>query len=313
MDRLRLPIAPGLLAGLFLAWPAAAQTPASAQTPAPTTAIVARYAVIFEEPRNDSPMVGDVAVGTVLEVLGRSEDYYLVSPPAGSDGIAWQRGWIPVVAFQPVPGSRSSVPGGTSNTSKTSNSSNNSGGRLMVRGFGYGGGLLFTASESFETILGGGFNSVFGIGGQVVFPNGVFAQASFDRFRDTGTRALVSGTQIFTLEIPNQITVTPILATVGYRGTKSGAIVPYFGGGMGWYTLEETSPSIPGAERVSSQHTGYHILGGAEFPVMRWMSIAGELQWATVPNALGDSGVSAVFGEKDLGGTSFRFKVIAGY
>jgi hypothetical protein len=305
MDRLRLHIAPGLLAGLFLAGPAAAaQTPASAQAPALTTAIVARYAVIYEEPRNDSPMVGDVAVGTVLEVLGRSDDYYLVSPAVGSEGITWQRGWIPVVAFQPVPTSAGRVQG---------DSSTSSGGRLMVRGFGYGGGLFFTASESFETILGGGFNSVFGFGGQVVFPNGVFAQASLGRFRDTGTRAFVSGGQVFTLEIPNQITVTPVLATVGFRGTKSGQLVPYFGGGIGWYTLEETSPTIPGAEGISSRHTGYHILGGAEFPVLRWMSIAGELQWATVPNALGESGVSAVFGEKDLGGTTFRFKVIAGY
>jgi hypothetical protein len=35
-------------------------------------------------------------------------------------------------------------------------------------------------------------------------------------------------------------------------------------------------------------------------------------QWATVPKALGESGISAVYGERNLGGTSFRFKLIVG-
>jgi hypothetical protein len=296
MHRLIQRVALGLMAGLIFTTAAFGQT-----TESPRVATVVRYAVILEEPERDSPTVGAVEAGTALTILGEVDDYYFVRAPQSDPPLGWENGWILVVAFEAV--NRKSAPEST----KTPRD-----GQLKIRGFGNFGGVLFTASESFETILGGSFNSVFGIGGQVVLPNGIYAQVSFDRLRDTGSRALVSGTQIFTLEIPNRITVTPILATVGYQGQKTSGIVPYFGGGVGWYTLDEDSPSIPDSETLSSQHTGYHIVGGAEFPVSRWLALAGEVQWATVPGAIGDSGVSAVFEEEDLGGTTFRFKVLFG-
>jgi hypothetical protein len=272
---------------------------ASGQTPeAPRTATVARYALILEEPEQNSPTVAAVEVGTSLVILGKVDDYYFVRAP---ENAGWENGWILVVAFEPV--NRKSAPESTQTRRD---------GKLKVRGFGNVGGVLFTASDSFETILGGSFNSAFGIGGQVVLPMGLYAQVSYDRLRDTGSRALVSGSQVFTLEIPNRITITPILATVGYQGLKTNGMVPYFGGGVGWYTLDEDSPTIPGSETLSSQHMGYHVVGGAEFPLAGWMSLAGEVQWATVPGAIGDSGVSAYFEENDLGGVTFRFKVLFG-
>lgn len=286
----------GLLAGVLTS-PAAAQTPE-----APKTATVVRYATIHEDPSRESPVVGAVEVGTTLDILGKVDDYYFVRAPGGDASVGWENGWILIVAFEAV-----------ERRNATDSATAVRDGRLMVRGFGEAGGLMFNARDSFETILGGTINSVVGFGGQVVFPNGVFAQASFDRVRRTGTRALVSGTQVFIVDIPNRITVTPILATVGYQGVKTSGFVPYFGGGIGWYTLEEDSPTVAGSEAITSKHTGYHVMGGAEFPLTRWVSIAGELQWATVPKALGDTGISAVYGEKDLGGTTFRFKVIAGY
>jgi hypothetical protein len=296
MHRLILRAALGLMAGMIFTTAAYGQT-----AEAPRLATVARYAVILEEPTRDSPTVGAVEAGTPLTILGKVDDYYFVRAPQSDPPASWENGWILVVAFEAV--NRKSA----SESTHTPRD-----GQLKIRGFGNIGGVLFTASDSFETILGGSFNSVFGIGGQVVLPMGLYAQVSYDRLRDTGSRALVSGSQIFTLEIPNRITVTPILATVGYQGQKTSGVVPYFGGGVGWYTLDEESPSIPGSERLSSQHMGYHVVGGAEFPLSRWISLAGEVQWATVPGGIGDSGVSAYFEESDLGGTTFRFKVLFG-
>lgn len=291
MHRIQWSTAAALLAGVFLASPVLAQTR--------TTFVVAGPAAIQEEPRGDGVTLGVVAAGTVVEILDTFETWYLVSAPATNavGVVSMQRGWINVESLQ-LPNGRRATAGG---------------GRFMARGFGHGGGLLFTARDSFETILGSTVNSVYGGGGQIVFPNGVFAQASIDRFRKTGTRALVSGNQVFTLEIPNRLTVTSIQMTGGYRVESSNRIATYFGGGAGWHTLEEASPSVPGAESVSKRSLGYHVLGGAEYPVMRWLWIAGEAQWATVPKALGETGVSAVYGEKDLGGTTFRLKLIVGY
>jgi hypothetical protein len=296
MDRLIQRAAFGLMAGVIFTTSAYGQTSES-----PKVAKVVRYAVILEEPERNSPMLGAVEAGTEVTILGKVDDYYFVRAPQSDPPASWENGWVLVVAFEAV--ERKLAPESTQTPRD---------GKLKIRGFGNFGGVLFTASDSFETILGGSFNSVFGLGGQVVLPMGLYAQVSYDRLRDTGSRALVSGSQIFTLEIPNQITVTPILATVGYQGLKTSGVVPYFGGGVGWYTLDEESPSIPGSETLSSQHMGYHVVGGAEFPLARWISLAGELQWATVPGAIGDSGVSAYFEESDLGGTTFRFKVLFG-
>ncbi len=40
--------------------------------------------------------------------------------------------------------------------------------------------------------------------------------------------------------------------------------------------------------------------------------MAGEIQRTVVPSVLGDTGVSVLFPEDDLGGTAFRFKLIVG-
>ena len=56
------------------------------------------------------------------------------------------------------------------------------------------------------------------------------------------------------------------------------------------------------------------MVGGAEFRIRRWLAAAGEAQWTTVPDALGKNatGVSSTFGETNLGGATFRAKVVIG-
>lgn len=280
------------IAASLLALLVFAAAPVQAQKP--RIVVVASAAAALEAPRGDSAVLIEVKPGTPVEVLDHWEDWYFVRAYAG-DAVAWQ-GWISARALQ--------LPGGRPVRGE---------GRFMARAFGEAGGLLFNARNSFETILGRSVNTVYGVGGQLVFPNGVFAQVGINRVRATGTRALVSGGQVFTLPIANRLTVTPVQATVGYRAAPSHRVVTYVGAGMGWHTLEEDSPSVPGTDIMNSRHVGYHILGGAELPIMRWFGLAGELQWSSVPKALGDTGVSAVYEEKDLGGTTFRVKLMVGY
>lgn len=128
---------------------------------------------------------------------------------------------------------------------------------------------------------------------------------------DPGTRAVVSGERIFTVDTPAVIAVTPVAATVGYRSPDYGRLAPYLGGGLGWHVLTEESPIA--AERTRQGKLGYHVVGGAEFVLARPLAIAAEAQWTTVPDAMGTTGVSAAFGEDDLGGATFRLKLIIGY
>jgi len=292
MDQIGSNVAIALIVGVLLAAPAAAQDV--------KTVKVERGTVVLEQARGDSFVLGSVRAGEVLEVLDRQGSWYLVTPPAAQVGkVPWTRGWIHASALDAV--------------SQAAAAPKTAPGRLMIRGFGHAGGTLFTARDSFDAILGTAFGSVYGAGGQVTFPNGVFAQVSADRFSKSGSRVLVSDDQLFTLPVPTRIVVRPIQATIGYRPVTSGVLTPYFGVGAGWHQLEEETPSIADAESISKGKVGYHVLGGAEVPVLPWVWLAGEVQWAAVPKSLGETGVSAVYQEKDLGGTTFRVKVMFGY
>ena len=88
--------------------------------------------------------------------------------------------------------------------------------------------------------------------------------------------------------------------------------VPYVGGGVGFLAYSETS-DFPGAsEEISDTFTSYHVLGGVDFPVSKWIGVGAEATWRFVPNGLEDSPVAEQFGEKDLGGLTFRVLVIVG-
>ena len=288
MHQIKWSTAVALLVGVFAASPVFAQKH--------RTETVTTPSVLLDAPRGDGNVLGDVPPGSPIEILDKFENWYLVNAPASKSGtILWQRGWIQADAIQ--------KPGGW----KARNS-----GRLMVRGFGHGGGMLFSASDSFKAIFGRSVNSIYGAGAQVVLPSGIFVQGSIDQFRHTGTRALVSGSQVFTVDVPNRVTLTPLQVTVGYRDYNLPKVATYAGGGVGWHRFQEESPTVPGADSFTQRKMGYHVLAGAEVPVARWVWVAGEVQWATVPKGLGETGVSAVFGEDDLGGTTFRVKFLIG-
>ena len=185
---------------------------------------------------------------------------------------------------------------------------------FMLRGFGDVGATTFTAEESFTAILGSSRGTVFGGGVEAVLPQGVFVNLRASRFRKTGQRVFVSGGEQFDLGIPTTIGVTPVQVTGGYRFPVVIGLTPYAGAGPGWYHFTETSQFADEDENVDERFTGFHLLGGAEVRLVRWLSLAGELQWATVPDAIGDdpNSVSHEFNESDLGGTTFRFKVVVG-
>jgi opacity protein-like surface antigen len=184
-----------------------------------------------------------------------------------------------------------------------------------VRGFVDIGNTTFTASQSFEAVLGKASGPVFGGGGEVRLPGSLFVSLRASRFSAEGERVFVSGGQTFPLGIPTTIAVTPIELTGGYRLVRRGwPVVPYGGGGVGWHRYQETSDFADPSENVSFTATGYHVVGGADVPLHRWVSAAVEAQWSRVPDAIGGdpNGVAQAFGESDLGGFTARVKVVIG-
>ncbi len=196
---------------------------------------------------------------------------------------------------------------------------------ISIRGVADGGVRTFTASESFRAVLGSSSGPIFGGGVEAVFSQHLFLSLHATRFRGTGERVFVFEGETFELGIPTTVTVTPIEVSVGYRFERPAAVrrpgpqrparlIPYIAGGIGWHRYEETSQFATDDENVSLQKLGYQALGGVEYRVNRWLGIAGEAGWSIVPDALGQepNGVAAEFDETDLGGASFRVKLVIG-
>lgn len=280
------------IAALFAAVSVSAQTPIRVQ--------VVRATVVLETARGDSVVLGRVMSGAVFEFLQQSGRWIQVAPLPGTTGAPspWRRGWVlatELTFLDPRPGRPASRPA-----------------EFLVRGFGQYAGTLFTARDSIEAVLDTSLGQSFGGGAQVVLRNGLFAQGSIDRFEKTGSRVVASNQQLFRLDVPNTVRITPIAATIGYRDARSDRSIGYVGAGVGWHVVEERSPALAATGNVRQGHVGYHLVGGAEYRVNSSLWLAGEVQWTTVPDALGQVGIAQTFGETNLGGTTFRVKVFIG-
>jgi opacity protein-like surface antigen len=194
------------------------------------------------------------------------------------------------------------------------------------RGFFDVGAVKLTAVKSFEAIVGTSTGSVFGGGGEVVLPSGIFVAVRASQVEKTGQRVFVFEGDTFPLGIDTTIKMRPFEVSGGFRfrglnrrpalprSLSASWLVPYIGGGIGWHRYEETSEFAEDDENVAETFRGYHLLGGAEVRVTRWFGVGGEFQWTTVPDALGQdpNGVSAAFDESNLGGAAFRVRLVIG-
>jgi opacity protein-like surface antigen len=186
---------------------------------------------------------------------------------------------------------------------------------FTVRGFADVGATAFTAEQSFTAVLGSRTGAVLGGGVEIVLPHGIFVGLHASRFRKTGERVFVSNGETFGLGIPTTVAVTPVQITGGYRFPRvAGRLTPYAGAGPGWYRYSETSEFAGDGEDVNERFSGFHVLGGAEVQLVRWLSLGGELQWATVPDAIGGdaNSVAREFSETNLGGTTVRARFVVG-
>lgn len=181
-----------------------------------------------------------------------------------------------------------------------------------VRGYGRVGWEWFLASDSFDAILGQNGGVLYGGGGQVIFRR-LFVDVSLERFEKTGERVFVFEGEVFPLGTPDRITLTPITVTAGWRFPSSERVTPYVGGGLGSLRFQETSDFADAGENVDERFTSYHALVGAEYAVTRWLFVAGEFRFTTVPDALGAPGISGEFDESNLGGYDVGVKVLAGF
>lgn len=172
----------------------------------------------------------------------------------------------------------------------------------------------FAAGTTFNATFGSRGAMFYGGGLQVATRRGLFVDLAVSHLSKAGQRAFVSNGEIFQLGIPLKITITPVEISGGYRMKRPGyaRIVPYVGGGVGWYKYGETSEFAASDDNVGTTHAGFLFVGGAEIRIRKWISAAADAQYTAVPGILGQGGLSKDVGENDLGGVAARIRVILG-
>ncbi len=185
--------------------------------------------------------------------------------------------------------------------------------RLQFRPFGSVGTNWFAASSTFEAVLGSGTGQDFG-GGLNLTQGPGYLEIGARKFSKSGERVFVtSGGQAFPLGIPTKVTMTPLEIAAGWRfDTRFGRIIPHLGAGYTRLKYEETSDFADAGENVDESFNGYHLIGGAEVRVSRWVGVTGEVVWTSIADALGTGGASKAFDETNLGSTALRLKLVIG-
>ena len=264
-----------------------------------TTIQTTRPTPVLERPRGDSLGIASVPADVSLKVVKTEGRWFQVEAPSGA---SWSRGWVIVrdpetlaAANRQLARGRTPLPPQT----------------RRIRAFGEGGYNFLTARKSAEALFGKASASSFGGGVQLVQPSGLFIQAAAERFSKTGSRVLVSGTQVLRLAAADTVTLTPVTATIGYWQMSRQARKPvasYVGVGGGVVSFAEES----GTDSTSARRPEIHLLGGLEYRVRPGVWIGGELRWRTVPKSLGAGGLGEYYDERDLGGSTFLLKIVIG-
>ncbi len=186
---------------------------------------------------------------------------------------------------------------------------------VSLQGFGMAGVSFFTASQSFDAILDTHSGPIFGGGLRLIIPAGPYLEVGAWRFSKDGERAFVGANhEVFPLGIPTSVRMTPLEVTGGWRfgGLLGRRVTPYLGGGFTSMRYEETAEFAADDEDISDRFNGFHLTGGAELRLGRWVALTGDVMWTSVGDAIGTGGVAEVFEEDDLGGTSVRIRLILG-
>lgn len=182
-----------------------------------------------------------------------------------------------------------------------------------ISGYATFGNIMFAAHDSFDAVLGTSSGPIFGGGLRIDLGiGGLFFDVGAWRFQKTGERVFVYQGQVIPLGLAVDVSAIPVEVTGGWRFhlRRWPKLSPYVAGGLTSMRYQEESDFSTGLENDDQTFNGAVASAGAEYKVMKWINVGGEAAWSSLPDAIGKGGVSKAYDENDLGGASFRFKII---
>lgn len=158
---------------------------------------------------------------------------------------------------------------------------------------------MINSPDSYEAV----FNAVMpqlGLAVEVELPHRVLLTVAYD-FGEVDGEQVLPGRPIRRTGEPETLTYEPLSLTAAWLLPSRSRWEAYLGGGVTYLNWRDV-----GARTTSGGDLGAHAVFGFRRGVGAWR-LGAELRYSTVPNAVGDSGISRVFEEDDLGGLSLHF------
>lgn len=192
---------------------------------------------------------------------------------------------------------------------------------LGVRAFFAAESESLRASSTFKALTGSSTMTAFGGGGEILnLLKRVFVRVGMTSGSRDGERAFVIDGQVVSTGVPMTIDLRTFELAGGWRmelGPGSNPAAPvkpparpryaiYFGAGLLSTRLSETSTFAGPGDDDENSFKGYSVFGGLDAAIWSRFGASLEAQYRTVPDALGDGGVSQAFGETNLGGVVVR-------
>ncbi len=181
--------------------------------------------------------------------------------------------------------------------------------QLGVRVFAVLDSDSMTASNTFDAVLGTHLLTARGGGAELLnIWKGLFVRVAATSLSKTGSRVVVVDKAPISLGIPLTVEIAPVEFGGGWRSAigqrRQGAF--YVGGGLVHVVYRETSTFAAVGDNTDTTFNGAVIFAGADVRLWHFIVGGGEVQFRSVPNALGDSGASQAFEETNLGGVTVR-------
>lgn len=174
--------------------------------------------------------------------------------------------------------------------------------------------LMSNARKSAKAVFGGSGGGPTG-GASVTFGVGrsFFVGAGARFFQKTGERVFVenAGAPVFRLGHPLKVRTIPVYGLLGFRFSQDKTLVPYVTGGAGITSYREES-TVGGITTTTTQSKFSGMVAvGADYG-RGSIRFGAEVNYSLVPSTIGLGGVSAVYGEKDVGGVAFVGRIVIG-
>lgn len=162
------------------------------------------------------------------------------------------------------------------------------------------------ADDSFDAVFDGDAVTQFGVQLELQIRRHYLIGLVYETGEVDGNRVLPTDPPTPTA-VRETLTLSPLHLTLGWVFAPESQIHGFVGVGPTLLDWEDES----GADSESGSDTGYHGVAG-----LRWstashrFTVGGELRFSSVPDAVGDAGITRVFDEDDLGGTTIGVSVL---